>query len=80
MTDDYFPYYLSNVKAKKVTCHPFSNMKIKTVLHPYHKKTCFIHSAVKSQMHGILERGTNTKNEQPSTDTVIMDDTLLINV
>ena len=38
------------------------------------------HSAVKSQLHDILEQGTNTKYEQPNADTVIMDDTTLINV
>ena len=78
MTDDYFRYYLSHVKAKKVTCRPFSNMKIKTVLHPYHKKN-LLHSAAKSQLHDILEQGTNTKYE-PNADTVLMNDTTLINV
>ena len=39
-----------------------------------------LHSAVKSQLCGILEEGTNTNYEQPNADTVIMDDTFLINV
>ena len=39
-----------------------------------------LHSAVKSQLHDILEQGTHTKYEQPNADTVIMDDTTLINV
>ena len=39
-----------------------------------------LHSAVKSQLHDILRQGTNTKYEQPNADTVIMDDTTLINV
>ena len=38
-----------------------------------------LHSAVKSQLRDILEQGTNTKYE-PNADTVIMDDTTLINI
>ena len=38
-----------------------------------------LHSAVKSQLHNILEQGTKTKYEQPNADTVIMDNTTLIN-
>ena len=39
-----------------------------------------LHSAVKSQLLDILEQGANTTYEQPNADTVIMDDTTLINV
>ena len=39
-----------------------------------------LHSAVKLQLHDVIEQGTNTKYEQPNADTVIMDDTTLINV
>ena len=39
-----------------------------------------LHSAVKSQLHAIHEQGTTTKYEQQNADTVIMDDTTLINV
>ena len=39
-----------------------------------------LHSTAKSQLHGILEQGTNTKYEQPNADNRIMDDTNLINV
>ena len=39
-----------------------------------------LHSAVKSQLHDILEQGTKTEYEQQNADTVIMDDTTLINV
>ena len=78
MADDYFRYYLSHVKAKRVTCQPFSNMKIKTVLHP--NKKDMLHSAVKSQLLDNLEQGTNTKFEQPNADNVIRDYTTLINV
>ena len=39
-----------------------------------------VHLAVKSQLQYILEQDTYTKYEQPNADTVIMDDTTLINV
>ena len=39
-----------------------------------------LHSAVKSKLLDILEQGTNTTYEQSNADTVIMDDTTLINV
>ena len=45
-------------------------MRIKTVLHLYHKK----HASLS------IEQGTHTTYEQPNTDTVIMGDTTLINV
>ena len=38
-----------------------------------------LHSAVKSQLLDILEQGTYKANEQQNADTVIMDDTTLIN-
>ena len=37
-TSDYFRYYLSHAKARKVTCRQFFYKEIKTVTHPYHKK------------------------------------------
>ena len=39
-----------------------------------------LQSTVKSQVHDILEQGTKKNTEQPNADTVIMDDTTLINV
>ena len=38
------------------------------------------HSAVKSLLLDNLEQVTNTKYELPNADTVIMDDTTMINV
>ena len=48
--------------------------------HPSLSQKDMLYSTVQSQLHDILEHGTNTKYEQPNADTVIMDDTTMINV
>ena len=76
MTDDYFQYYLSHVKAKKLLTflmHENQNCS------PHFSQKSMLHSAVKSQLLGILEHGTNTTYKQPDAEIVIMNDTTLIN-
>ena len=62
-----------------MTCHPFFQHENQICPTSLSQKD-MLHSAVKSQLHGILEQGTNTKYEQPNADTVIMGDTTLTNV
>ena len=76
MTGDYFRYLL-HAKAEKVTCQPFSYMKIKTVPHLYHKNAHF----TQQEGHSCLTFYNKVQiHEQPNADTVIMDDTTMINV
>ena len=74
-----FRYYLSHAKSKKGDLLAFKQHENQNRPPSLPQKGMF-YSAVKSKLLDILEQGTNTTYEQSNAETVIMDDTTLINV